>query len=191
MGFDDPIRDGRGELHPLIKHILKCYEENDSPPIQQAPLPISVFLKIKGDYTTELDTACSELIEGALFFAMRSCEYSKTPQGEHKKTTLLELRDIAFFDKDRQSISQMSPLLSQDTEIVKITFRKQKNQDNGQEVLLTRSGHHLCGVEAWCNIIARIRSYQGSDDRTSVNTYFDPSINRLNQVHPNMSQQTC
>ena len=171
LGYQDPIRDHLGKVHRCIRRQLKGYTKKDPPPTQQSPLPISIFTNIKRNYISEVDTACSELIEGALFFATRSCEYTKTAAAEAKKTTLLELRDIAFFDQARKSIPQNSKSLSDKAEFVRITFRLQKNDDNGQEVVLRRSNNLLCGVEAWCNIVTRIRSYSGTTSRTTVNTY--------------------
>ena len=171
MGYDDPIRDRFGKLHQCLRRQLKGYARRDPPATQQAPLPISVFTSIKKNYISEVDKACSELIEGALFFAMRSCEYTTTAAAEAKKTSLLELRDLAFFDKSRAFISQNSQSLLDNTEFVRITFRSQKNDDNGQEVVLKRSNNLLCGVEAWCKLVTRIRSYSGTTSSTTVNTY--------------------
>ena len=169
-------------MYPFIRRIIKGYVDKDPPPTQQAPLPLAVFHTIKQRYTSELDTASSELIEGALFFGMRSCEYTKTPAQEHKKTTLLELRDIAFFDKASQPIPQTSISLEEDADKVRITFRVQKNQDNCQEIILSRSDDVLCGVSAWCRIVKRLLTYPRTTQNTTVNTYYDIHSNALRVV---------
>ena len=158
------------------------YEDNDPPPKQQSPAPIQVFDLIKQEYSSAQDTACSQLIEGALFFGMRSCEYTKTPGQKKKRTTLLELRDITFYDHNSIVISHNHLNLITEASIVKITFRKQKNKENCQEVILRKSPNRLCSVEAWAKNVKRIRSYPNSNDNTFVNTYFCTSSGKYKQI---------
>ena len=101
--------------------------------------PIQVFDLIKQDYSSPQDTACSQLIEGALFFGMRSCDYVKTPGYMKKRTTLLELRDISFYNDKSVLIPHDSTYLFSEALTVKITYRKKKNKENCQEVSLKKS----------------------------------------------------
>ena len=182
MGLDDPIRDASGGLCKFLNDQIMGYEDNDPPPKQQSPAPIQVFDLIKQEYSSAQDTACSQLIEGALFFGMRSCEYTKTPGQKKKRTTLLELRDITFYDHNSIVISHNHLNLITEASIVKITFRKQKNKENCQEVILRKSPNRLCSVEAWAKIVKRIRSYPNSNDNTFVNTYFCTSSGKYKQI---------
>ena len=122
------------------------------------------------DAHTSLDKAGADLICGALFFGMRSCEYTHTPKSEEKKTAILELRDITFRDKHGNVISQTSPTLLNDARKVIIRFRTQKNGEQMEKIVLWRSNKKLCPVIIWARICQRIRSYQGTTHRTTVNT---------------------
>ena len=59
---------------------------------------------------THLNTAIGQLIAGAFFFGMRSCEYFTTPKGEDKGTRILQKGDIRFYRKCRE-ISHDSGIL--------------------------------------------------------------------------------
>ena len=122
VGLADPIRHASGELVKLLKDQIDGYEDADPPPIQQSPAPIQVFDLIKQEYSCPKDTACSQLIEGALFFGMRSCEYVKTPGFLKKRTTLLELRDISFYNDKSILIPHDSAYLLSEAFTVKITY---------------------------------------------------------------------
>ena len=54
--------------------------------------------RINDDKSMTKTTAFRELIIGALFFAMQSCKYSTIDQAEHKKTKLLTINNICFFN---------------------------------------------------------------------------------------------
>ena len=182
VGLADPIRHASGELVKLLKDQIEGYEDADPPPIQQSPAPIQVFDLIKRVYLCPQDTACSQLIEGALFFGMRSCEYIKTPGYLKKRTTLLELRDISFYNEKSILLPHNSANLLSEALTVKITYRKQKHKENCQEVSITKSPNRLCSVDAWCKIVTRVRLYPGSNDNTFVCTYFCPVSGKYKQI---------
>jgi hypothetical protein len=86
-------------------------------------LPASVFRWIYNNALTALDTACSQLLNnGALFFAMRSCEYTKV-HGQ-RRMKLLCLRNIRFF-LNGHLLSHDNTSLSL-ADCVSITFEFQK-----------------------------------------------------------------
>ena len=58
---------------------------------------------------------------GAFFFAMRSCEYLKVPACEKKRTDVLRLRCIVFFDEEGKVIPHSSTHLER-AHCVSITF---------------------------------------------------------------------
>jgi len=70
--------------------------------------------------STELDRAVGQLVVGAFFFAMRSCEYLYVPKGQTRKTKVLTLENIRFW-KNNLIIQQDDPNLSS-ADVVAITF---------------------------------------------------------------------
>ena len=59
-------------------------------------MPEKLVLHIYKRTDTHLNTAIVQLIAGAFFFGMRSCNYSTTPKGEDKRTHILQRVDTRF-----------------------------------------------------------------------------------------------
>jgi len=157
-----------------IRRILAGFKAHDSNENRQKAIPISVIRQIHKLYSLSgdpLSIAASQLIIGAFFFAMRSCEYSKTTSPlESKRTQILTLGDIRFF-KNYQLINHNDPEL-QNADIVSITFRSQKNNEKNQTISMHRSKDSvICPVVTWASIVSRIRSYKNSSDTSQVNCY--------------------
>ena len=57
---------------------------------------MSVLRKMLDISDSSRDKALSWLLIGAIFFAMRSCEYLKTAPEESKRTKMIRLRNIVF-----------------------------------------------------------------------------------------------
>ena len=99
-----------------------------------------VFKEISKQRGSEFEKAVSELILGAFFFAMRSCEYVKTYKpGRTKK---LHIRNIKF-TKIRRTICKTSKEIFK-ADYVSITYEFQKNADKFEVILQERSGKALC-----------------------------------------------
>ena len=119
---------------------------------------------------TELDKAISLLCTGAMFFCMRSCEYSKVPSPEDRKTKLLCVRNIRFFH-NQKLLDHQADKMEQAT-LISITFEDQKNRERNQTINLHRSKDPLlCPVRAWSATIRRIWSYKGSSRDSPVNSF--------------------
>lgn len=117
-----------------------------------------------------IEIAISQLIVGAFFFAMRSCEYLHVPSGESRKTRVLRIRDIRFFHK-HIPLKHTAPNLV-DADVVAITFTSQKNEERYEVVNQFKTDDPvLCPVKAWAAIITRITSYKQSTDDSTVNCY--------------------
>lgn len=117
---------------------------------------------------TDEDVAISQLAIGAFFFAMRSCEYSRT-SGE-RRTKLLRLNNIRFFEGHRL-VPHDDPYLSQ-SDSVSITFEYQKN--DMRDVTITQHCTNdpvLCPVRAWASVVTRVRNYPGSSPDSTVNSF--------------------
>ena len=138
----------------------------------QACLPLAVFeYMVKHSTKSTYDTAITQLVIGALFFAMRSCEYS-TVKGE-RKTKRLNVGNIRFYkliNGLNQEISHFSPEIV-NADVVSITFVFQKNGEKEATITQHQSNNKLCPVAAWAAIITRIRSYPNTTDSSPVNSY--------------------
>ena len=108
-----------------------------------------------------------QLVCGAFFFGMRSCEYL-TVTGL-RKTKRLKVKNVRFFKNNIEIIDKYSPLL-QYSDTVSITFEFQKNKQKNITVSQPRSGKEICPVIIWSKILQRILSYKGSSDENPVNT---------------------
>ena len=122
---------------------IKGYIAEDPATKHQKCLPISVFKKLWAMDQTELARAIGQLTCGALFFGMRSCEYSQV-SGE-RKTKILRLKHIRFYrgNKEIKKSAQMS--LEKITKIT-ITFHRQKNGTKEADITMHRSNNKLCPV---------------------------------------------
>lgn len=168
----DPTLDKQGQRCVFLQRLLKGYKDDDPATKSQACIPLTVFEHmLKQAKNSKFDTAISQLIIGALFFAMRSCEYS-TVKGT-RKTKRLTLGDIRFYKLIKgynQEIKHSSPEIA-NADVVSITFIKQKNGEKESTITQHQSNNKLCPVKAWAAIIARIRAYKSSTDSTPVNTF--------------------
>jgi hypothetical protein len=83
-----------------------------------------------GAHPSEVNRAndhTADLIIGAFFFAMRACEYIKTP--DKGKTKLITLGCVEFFAKNRAEVDHLDPNLIDKAHFVRVIFRDQKNGD--------------------------------------------------------------
>jgi hypothetical protein len=116
---------------------------------------------------TETQRAISQLVIGAFYFAMRSCEYLKVSQAEKRRTAIILLRNIRFL-KDKRQLPHDSPFL-EFADSVSITFEFQKKDERNDTVTMIFSGDGvLCPVRAWAAVVRRIWSYPGATWDTPV-----------------------
>ena len=166
----DPRLDEGGKTSRLLQQQYKGYKETDPNEKHEKAIPLSVLRRMHSQSLTDLDRAIADLCIGAVFFCMRSCEYSKVSNQDDRKTKLLCLRNIRFF-KDNSLIPQNSPSLDS-ASLISITFEDQKNRDKNESINLHRSSDPtLCPVKAWARTISRIWSYKGSSPNTPVNDF--------------------
>ena len=79
-----------------IHKLLLSQKAVDPPTKRQASL-LCVFKDLLDDKYTALDEAIGEITNGALHFAMRSCDYS-TATEKNPRTNRLKIRNIAFYN---------------------------------------------------------------------------------------------
>ena len=75
---------------------------------------------------SDKDNAIVWLLIGAIFFAMRSCEYLKTGAEESKRTKIIRAGGIKFKKKGRLLSTKTDDIAT--AEFVIITFEFQKNE---------------------------------------------------------------
>ena len=123
---------------------------------------------------THKEIATTHLCIGAIFFAMRSCEYLQTSHKEDsKRTKILRLRNIQF-KKDGKLLTHNSPCLAL-SDLVMITFEYQKNNMRNKTVHMFKTKDKiLCPVKAWAYTISRIlTTVPQSTSDTRVCAYTD------------------
>jgi hypothetical protein len=154
-------------FHPLLTRQFKGMRNLDPGEKQQKALPVCVYrelhrlAKVLPQISSPLDTAVAWLQTLAFFWCMRSCEYSNV-QGE-RRTKLLCVRNIRFFNSHNKDISSKLELLTEATS-VSITFEFQKKDIRNETISHQRSsdkidGGEMCPVRAAAETIKRIYSY--------------------------------
>ena len=123
-----------------------------------------VFRKPLANTSTPLAQAIGQHTTGALFFGMRSCEYSKITGP--RKTDTLKIKDVRFFHNKRE-ITKSQTLHHSHIILVSISLPKQKNGDKEACITMHKTHSDLFPVKAWSNIARRILSYKN----TKLNTY--------------------
>jgi hypothetical protein len=170
-GREDPRLNKAGKLHQNIRRQTQAYKKADPPTKHQKALPPEVYRFRLRQATTPRDTARAILLAGALFYAMRSCEYSKTQRKEQKTRTIRPC-DISFRIGNSE-IPHSSPYLK-DAESITITFGDQKTDIKDEQVTQERNNDpELNPVSLWADVILRLRSYPNYDDTWPVYTFYD------------------
>ena len=119
---------------------------------------MSVIRKLHQISFSNLDKAISWLAIGAIFFCMRSCEYLQTNiKEEHRRTKIIQLKNIKFKKKDK--ILKHSSSKLHEADLVMITFEFQKNDWRSKTVHMFKTRDSiLCPVKAWSRTVKRILS---------------------------------
>jgi hypothetical protein len=94
--LSSPAHDSRGQFDPLLAVLLRGYALDNPGPSQRQALPTAVVEVVAkaNAKTTETHRAIGQLVTGAFFFAMRSCEYSEASGSRRTKT--VQIGDIVF-----------------------------------------------------------------------------------------------
>ena len=122
------------------------------------------------------DKAVTWLLIGAIFFAMRSCEYLKTASGEKKRTKIIKICNITFKMNNKTLHHDTSNLTSSD--MVRIRFCYQKNDKRDVCIHMFKSGDPiLCPVKAWANTVQRVLQIPGANENSEVCSFGDNNNN--------------
>ena len=141
-------------------------------------LPIAVYRHILLNAHSIADKARAHLLCGALFFAMRSCEYTRTPSHAEKRTITIRVRDVGFYKKRRKL--HHADLLLHLADSVAITFHLQKRSGEvGETIVMHRTRDpNLNPVAHWAHTIRRIITIPKWNPDWPVNT-----IHRNGKIH--------
>jgi Phage integrase family len=139
---------------------LRGYALDDPEPSQRQALPAAVIEIVAKARATETHRAIGQLVTGAFFFAMRSCEYSEA--GGSRRTKTVQIGDIVFRREGKTIDSAHGSALAK-ADTVSVTYRTQKNGDRGVTVTQHRTKTNreavLCPVRALAELVSRISSY--------------------------------
>jgi hypothetical protein len=153
--------EGSSELLPAIRALLKAFDNNDPPPNRQKAITpkflrtFHTFLSTATSKTGDASTLAhvADLVRGAFFFAMRSCECTKSvPIGRTKR---VRLGCFVFRTASRRALLHSDPKLLYHAEYVTIVFEDQKNGKKMDARTHSRSGHKL--LETVCAEPSRIK----------------------------------
>ena len=95
--------DSSGQTSLLLQRKLRGYKTLDPTTKYQKYIPAKIFLHLYNQPNTHLNKAINQLIAGAFFFGMRSCNNSTTPKGEDKMHTHPSERGYTFLRKTPQT----------------------------------------------------------------------------------------
>ena len=166
---DNPSLEPVSEIKSIfLSRLLRGYKLQDSPTKHQKCLPISVFKMMWSNQQTETSLAIGQLVCLAVFFGMRSCEYS-TVQGD-RKTKILRLCDFVFRYKKRIIAITLANLFQlEHATSVSITFHRQKNDVKEDTVTMPATFKMIGPVKASAAIVSRILQYPGTTVESPVN----------------------
>jgi hypothetical protein len=153
---------GRPNLFPVVRSLLKAYDNVDPPTNRQkaiTPMLLRCMHASTGVDTPELrDTlpaAIADLTIGAFFFAKRSCEFSTTKKPG--RTKIVALRYVLFRDRTKRIVPRHSPDLLSCAEYVTITFVSQKSGKKMDLRTQRRTGDPvLCPVLRYGSVVSQI-----------------------------------
>ena len=164
----DPRLDADGKTCFLIQEQLRAYRNQDGSRAKQKALPMRVLRKMYELAETPWDVAVTHLLIGAIFFAMRSCEYLKTSAHESSKRTKILRVSSILFKKNGRLLSHDATDLHE-ADIVRIKFEFQKN--DRRDVCIHMFGTDdpvLNPVAAWAATIRRVRAIPSATEDSEV-----------------------
>ena len=119
-----------------------------------------VVARVAAADATELHRAIGQLVVGAFFFVMRTCEFSEV--SGHRRTRTVTVGDVEF-RRDGRKVESNDEAEMAAADTVSLTFRMQKN---GEKVTQHRTvgpamgGVLLCPVASLAKLVARVRRYK-------------------------------
>lgn len=182
-GWPDPRTLNNGKKSLQFRRQLNTYKSNDGPTHHQKAIPPEVYRWRLRAATHKREKARAHLLAGALFFAMRSCEYSKTSHKD-QKTKPIRPCDIVFRIGAEIILHNDNRIWLADN--VEITFRIQKNGVIEDQILQWHTNdNELCPVKHWAYTIQRLRSYPNYKETWPVFYFYDNQTKRISYISSN------
>lgn len=148
-----------------MRDLYASFKNEDPAVFKRAALSSKMLKHLRKKQGGELEQAIGELVNGGVFFAMRSCEYSFTSDPS-PKTKIITLGDIRFLREGREITTNL-----EEADTVVITFRSQKNGVKDEEqARISNKNTKWSAVKCWAKVVNRIRSYKGTNDSTPIST---------------------
>jgi hypothetical protein len=185
-GRPSPIVDTRGKTHVHIERQTRGYKRDDPSTKHEKALPPIVFKELLKNSTTNTShprsTSRAYLICGALFFAMRSCEYTYIGTRGERKTRPIRVCDIVFRMGHR--VIPHSSMEIFHAEDVSIDFGDQKSDIKDETVSQDSNNNNdgLNPVTLWAFTIQRLRSYPGFREDWEVYKFYDHDSGKLSNI---------
>ena len=162
-----------------MRSLLKAFDNEDPAKNQQRAITPkllrAMYLMAGADGVATQDSEfaiIAELVIMGYFYAMRSCEFTRTPQ--RGRTKLIRLRGIVFRDANNVELDNKDGRMRADAERVTLTFENQKNG-----LKMDRRTHQrtsdpvLCPVKRIASLVNRIyRTVPFAGPDTTINTVF-------------------
>ena len=166
----DPSIDDGNHQAVCLKDQLRGYGASNPETIHQKDLPLLVYRTIWTNWTTLKDVAPGQIIVSALFFGMRSCEYSEVV-GD-RKTKILLVENIQFFHHRREIKKSFANLpLLPFASSVSVTFVRQKTDKHYATITQHASGRVICPVQSFAQIVTRVLSYTSATMQSKIIMY--------------------
>lgn len=182
-GGVDPRLDSTGSTSLILKRQTRSYKKVDPTAKHQKPIPPEVFryiLRRSDEHPRK--RARAELVCANLFFASRSCEYSKTQQHHKKTTRTIRPVDVEFRYNGRL-MRHSDPHLHLAHHVI-ITFGPQKADIHRDEKIPheNTNDRELNPVAHWAYIIRRLKSYPGYEPTWPIYTYYNFKTKRFSDI---------
>ena len=170
---------GSNHLRPFVRSLLKAFDNEDPARNQQraiTPKLLRAMYTMAGaDAETTRDSELAIVADLAImgyFYAMRSCEFTQTPQ--RGRTKLIRLSGIVFRDANNVEMDNRDCRMRADAERVTITFENQKNGLKMDRRTHQRSGDPvLCPVKRIAALVDRIlRTVPSANADTPINAVY-------------------
>jgi hypothetical protein len=148
------------QLLPSLRALLRAYDNVDPAPNRQKAATPKLFRCLWKFSCTRKARAniyehTVDLVIGAYFFAMRPCEFVKTPRPGRTKRA--KLGTIVFRDRSKGIVLHSDPLLLSKAEYITIVFIDQKNGNKMDHRTQHKTDHaFLCPVLRFGRAVMRI-----------------------------------
>ena len=170
-GRRSPIISSLGKVHTHINHQTRSYKQEDRATSHEKALSPIVFRRMLDTAQLPRELARVWLVCAALFFAMRSCEYTFTGNVE-QKTRPIRPCDIVFWIGAR-IIPHDSPL-PHTASLVSVDFGEQKSKIKNETVSQDSNDEKdLNPAPLLARTIKRLQSYPGYSNTWDISTFYD------------------